>query len=248
MQKSKIETFIKKYHLNGTLQQVRWLSKDKKLTVSAMTGDRKFMTQVVLDNFDAFADIELGVLDTSTYIKMLNVVGDTVDFNLNLDEENKDRVTSVVISDSKSESSIVAGDLDVIFKTPGIKTMPEADVKIKLTEDFIGRFMKAKSALPDVNLFTLVMNKKRNRLEMVLGYSTNTNINRISLEIETVDDKNKITKPISFSATLLKEVISANLECKDAILNVSEQGLASVEFSSGDINAKYFLIRIDSED
>lgn len=248
MEKSRIETFIKKYHLNGTLDQVRWLSKNKTLSITAMTGDRKFMTQVVLDKFDAFDDVEIGVLETSMYIKMLNVVGGTVSFDLNRDTDNAARVTSVVISDSKSESSVVAGDLDVIPESPKLRALPPADVEIKLSDDFISRFLKAKSALAEVDLFTLVMSKKRNRLEMVLGYSTSSNINRISLEVETIDDKNKITKPISFSAKNLKEIISANSECKDAVLKISEQGLAYVEFTSGDIVSKYYMIKVDVED
>jgi predicted nucleic acid-binding protein len=248
MEKSQIDSFIKKYYLNGTLNQVRWVSKDKTLSTTAMTPDRKFLAQVVLDKFDAFEDVEVGVLDTSTYLKMLNVVGSDVTFNLTRDPDDNSRVTSVTIADAKTESSIVAGDLSVIAESPKMKTIPNPEVEIKLNEDFISRFLKAKNALPDVDLFTLAMNKKRGRLEMVLGFSTSSNINRISLEVETADGKDKVTKPINFSAKILKEILTANPDCKDNILKVSEQGLSFVEFTSGNVSTKYYMIKIDSED
>jgi len=248
MEKSRLETFIKKYYLNGTLNQVRWLSKENKLSTTAMTSDRKFMANVNLENFDAFKDVELGVLDTSLVIRMLNALGSTVTFDLAKDADNATRVTSVVISDDKSETSIVAGDLDVIHQSPNLKALPTSDVEIKLSEDFIGRFFKSKGALPDVELFTLAMSKKRSRLEMVLGYSNNSNINRISLEVETVDGKDKVTKPISFSAKILKEIITANSECKDGVLKVSEGGIAFVEFSAPEVTSKYYMIKVDTED
>jgi len=248
MEKSRLESFIKKYYLNGLLNQVRWLSKENKLSTTAMTSCRKFMANVTLENFDAFKDTELGVLDTSLITRMLNVLGSDVTFTLATDPDDVNRVTSVLMADDKSEMSIVAGDLSVIHQSPNLKTLPLSDVEIKLSEDFISRFFKAKGALSDVELFTLAMSKKRGRLEMVLGYSVNSNINRISLDVETVDGKDKVTKPISFSAKVLKEIITANSEGKDAVLKVSEAGIAFVEYADTGLTSKYYMIKVDTED
>jgi len=248
MEKSRLETFIKKYYLNGTLNQVRWLSKETKLSTTAMTQDRKLMANVSLENFSAFVDVELGVLDTTQIIRNLAALGTTITFDLAKDSENADRVISILISDDKSETQAVAGDLDVIHQPPNLKALPESDVEIKLSEEFITRFFKAKSALPEVELFALAMSKKRSRLELVLGYSSNANVNRISLDVETVGGKDKVTKPICFSAKVLKEIITANSECKDGVLKVSEGGIAFVEFSAPEVTSKYYLIKTEIED
>lgn len=246
MDKKAINTFIRKYHLNGTLEQVRWLAKNGQLNVTAITSDKKFLTSVTLDKFDGFEDAEVGILETSRLKQMMTAIGDNVTFTLNKDDE--DRVTSMVLSDDKTEVQYVAADLDVLPARPKTKSLPDYGVEIKLTETFIDKFLKAKAALPEVDLFTLVMSKKKGKMEMVLGYSDNINNNRIALEVDAEDGKDKVKAPISFNAKILKEIIAANDECKCPILKVSEDGLAFLEITQDSYTSQYYLVKIDVED
>jgi hypothetical protein len=246
MDRKAIDTFIKKYYLGGTLEQVRWLAKNGQLNVTAITSDKKFLTSVTLDKFDGFEDAEVGILETTRLKQMMTALGNDVTFTLNKDEE--DRVISMVLSDEKTEIQYVAADLDVLPKRPNTKSIPEYGVKIKLTETFIDKFLKAKSALPEVDLFTLVMSKKKGKMEMVLGYSDNINNNRIALEVDAENGKDKVKSPISFNAKILKEIISANDDCKCPILEVSEDGLAHIEITQDAYTSQYFLVKIDVED
>jgi len=248
MDKKIIDTFIQKYYLGGTLEQVRWLSKDGTLNVTAITSDKKFLTSVTLKKFDGFEDAEVGVLETTRLKQMMTALSDKVDFSLVKDDEDENRFTSMTISDDKTEVQYVVADLDVLPKRPHTKTIPEYNVEIKLSEEFIGKFLKAKAALPEVDLFTLVMSKKKNKLEMVLGFSENTNNNRIALEVDAVKGKDKVKAPISFSAKVLKEIISANDECKNPVLKIAEDGLAYIEVDQDDFNSQYYLVKIDVED
>jgi hypothetical protein len=247
MEKTKIETFIKKYNIGGNIEQARWISETKTLKTTTMTSDKKCMAYVEMANFDAFADIEIGIHDTSKLKSMLGALGDQVSFDLITDENDATRVTTLIITSGGREANYVAADKDVIAKAPSMKTFPAFDVEIKLTDTFIDGFLKAKAALTEADMFTLVMSKKKSKLEMVLGYSTINN-NRIALEVETETGKDKVTNPINFSAKLLKEIITANAEVKNAVLKVSEKGLATVDFSGGDYKAQYYMIKMDSEE
>lgn len=246
MDRKAIDTFIKKYHLGGTLEQVRWLAANGQLNVTAITSDKKFLLSVTMDKFDGFEDAEVGILETSRLKQMMSALGDNVVFNLNKDDES--RITSMVLSDDKTEVQYVAADLDVLPKRPKTKNIPDYNVEIKLSETFIDKFLKAKAALPEVDLFTLVMSKKKGALEMVLGYSDNINNNRIALEVEATKGKDKVKAPISFNAKILKEIIGANDECKCPVLRVSEDGLAFLEITQDAYTSQYYLVKIDVED
>ena len=76
-------------------------------------------------------------------------------------------------------------------------------------------------------------------LEFVIGYS-DINSNRISIKIQS--GAVAMTEPIVFNANLFKEVLSANKECSKATLQISDKGLAHIEFNVDDFNVKYWLV------
>jgi len=81
MQKSKLDKFIQKYNLGGNVNQVKWVSKDNKLSTSFVTPDKSLMGSVNVDNF-TFEDVELGVYTTDQLMKLLNVLDDDVKLNV----------------------------------------------------------------------------------------------------------------------------------------------------------------------
>ena len=247
MTKTKLETFIKKYSLGGTLDEVRWISNGKTLKVSEMTSDKKFLATVEMKNFDAFKETEFVVTNTPKLKSLISALSENVTVDLNAGEDDENRIISINVADEKNSFVYNTGDSEHLQKKPKIQSIPNYEVEIKLTEDFVNSFSKAKAALSDVQLFTFVMSKK-NRLEMVLGYSSNINTDRFVLSLDTLDDKNKLKEPASFSAGILKEILAANSEVKDPIFKVSEQGLAYVEFDTPDFNAKYYMIKVPVED
>ena len=92
------------------------------------------------------------------------------------------------------------------------------------------------------------MSKKKQKLEMVLGYKQKNLSDRIALEVLANAGKDTVSKPISFNAKHLKEILSANNEVKDPVLYVSELGLASISFDDGDFKSKYYLVETEVED
>ena len=248
MTKTKIETFIKKYSLGGLLDEVRWIVKDNTLTVSEMTSDKKLLTVVEMSNFDAYGDSEFVVPTTSEFKSKMAPLGDEMKMDLNSGEDDIKRITSIDLKDADVELTYHTGMEDHLPPKPKIIHIPSYEVEIILTEKFIEKFLKAKSGFSDVNLLTLIMSKKKKKLEMVLGYSSNINTDRIALTLECVPGKDTISAPTSFSASVLREILSANSEVKEPVFKVSEQGLAHIEFVSENIRSKYYLIKIPVED
>jgi len=51
-----------------------------------------------------------------------------------------------------------------------------------------------------------------------------------------------MTNSIVFNANLFKELLNANKECSKATLQISDKGLAHIEFNVDDFNVKYWLV------
>jgi hypothetical protein len=132
-------------------------------------------------------------------------------------------------------------DLSVIPNVPDLKQLPDFNSEIKLDSNFISTFIRAKGALQDENNFTFTC--KDNKGSIVLGYS-NINTNRINIDVDCTCDGD--IKPISFSATYLKEILVANKEATDATLKISSQGLAHISFTIDNYESNYYLVEIQA--
>lgn len=247
MKKQTAETFIKKYSLNGLVDSVKWTvnSTKKTLTTNAITEEKNVLIAVEIVNFDAITeDCEIGVFETSRLSKMLSVLSDTMTLALN---KKDNKITSVGITDDKETVvQFITSDLSVIPSSPALKKLPDFTIEVELDVDFVNRFVKAKAALPEVETFTLMMNKK-GKLEMVLGHS-NLNSNRITLGVSSPAGKNVINRNVSFNAKYFKEILTANSDCPAAVLRISDAGLSTVEFTNADFKSTYYMVEVKTVD
>ena len=83
------------------------------------------------------------------------------------------------------------------------------------------------------------------KIDIVLGHSK-LNTNRVTIKTGVTVDSS--FSAISFSAKYLREILVANKEAKNGVLEISSKGLARVTFSVDSINSKYFLVKIDTAD
>lgn len=249
MEKKQIETFIKKYYLGGLVEKIRWVSDDTKLLATAMTSDRKLYVSTELEKGSFFKDVEVGIQETSKLRAMLSVLSDSFNVEVDIDGSDATRVRSLNMSDANSEVVYATAATGVLDPIPKMKSIPAFEVEINLTDEFIERLLKAKAALPEAELFTLVMSKKKQKLEMVLGYKENVNSDRIILGVPTEAGKDTLSKAISFNVKHLKEIIAANSDSKaPKKLLVTEAGLASLKFEDDGFKTQYYLMKIDVED
>tara|TARA_Y100001973_G_scaffold96072_1_gene150319 strand:- start:210 stop:929 length:720 start_codon:yes stop_codon:yes gene_type:complete len=239
MQKTKLNKFIQKYNLGGNVNSVKWKSNSNKLTTSFVTPDKSLLGTVAVDGV-TFEDADLGVYQTDQLQKLLGVLDD--DINLTLTKAG-DKAVSLNVKNKAVSVNYVLSDLSVIPDPPALKRLPDFQTKIKLDNNFIDTFIKGKSALSDVDMFTFVNNN--GVLNAVIGYSS-TNTNRVTIPVET--DTNGLTDPVTFNANLFKEMLVANKECKSAVLEVSNEGLAKVNFKIDDYDSEYFIVAMQDVD
>jgi len=233
MQKSKLDRFIQKYNLGGNVNSVKWKSTTDVLSTTFVTPDKSLLGTVKVDKF-SFEDAELGVYQTDQLKSLIGVLGDDVSLKLT---KFGDKAVSLNVKNGSASIDYVLSDLSVIADPPALKRLPEFGTSIKLDTKFINTFIKGKSALSDVDTFTILNGK--NGVEVIIGYSS-TNTNRVNISVET--KTNEITDAVSFNANLFKEVLLANRECTSAVLEVSNEGLARVNFKVDDYDSTYYIV------
>ena len=239
MDKYKLTRFIDKYHLNGNVNAVVINSKGDTLSTRFITGDKALLGELEMNSWN-FQDVELGVYDTEQLSRLLGVLDDDVTLNLT---QSGDKAIALEISDQYSKVNFMLSDKSVINQPPPLKGIPEFQLKIKVDTNFITRFIGGKSALPDTDTFTVITSN--DGVKLVIGYSSiNTNRVTIPVETETYEDIEKV----SFNANLFKDVLVANKECETATLEVSEKGLAKINFKVDQYDVTYYLVAVQSVD
>ena len=241
MKKQLINSFTDKYSLNGLIESVKWsvVSADNQIKTSSTSDDKNILAFVTLKDAAKLSDIEFGVNDTAKLKKMLGVLGDEVEIVPNT---TNDKITSITLTSEGTEVQYVTADLSVIPPVPTLKKMPVFNLEIPLTKEFVSTFVKAKSALTDVDILTLTKDKN-GKIKMILGFSK-TNSNRINLDIKTVEGKDSLGKILHYNAKYLKEILTSNSDCENAVLKVSDSGIAHVEFDNESFNSNYYLLEI----
>ena len=233
MNKITLDTFIQKYNLGGSVNSVKWISDGTTLSTKFISGDKSLLGNVELKK-QTLPVFEVGVYDTAQLAKMLGTLSDSIEFEVN---EVDNTPTNFHLYDKVLSVDYVLAALGVIPDVPELKNVPEFNTLVNIDSQFITSFIKGKSALSDVETFSV--KSSDNGVQFVIGYS-DMNSNRISLKAQS--GAVSITDPITFNANLFKEVLSANKECSKAELQISTSGLAHVEFKVDDFVAKYWLV------
>ena len=239
MEKVKLTRFIDKYHLGGNVNAVVINSKNDKLNTRFITGDKALLGELTVNNF-TFSNTELGVYDTEQLSKLLSVLSDDVTFDL---KSSGDKAIALEVSDQHSSVNFMLSDKSVINQPPALKELPDFQVKIKVDTQFILRFISGKLALSDTDTFTVISND--NGVEVIIGYAS-INTNRVTIPVQT--EVTSSIKNVSFNANLFKDVLVANKECESATLEVSEQGLARINFKVDDYDVTYYLVAVQDVD
>ena len=239
MEKAKLTRFIEKYHLSGNVNAVVINSQNKKLSTRFITGDKALLGELSCDDF-TFEDTELGVYDTEQLSKLLSVLSDDVSYNV---AKSGDKAIALEVNDQHSSVNFMLSDKSVINQPPALKQMPEFQLSIKVDRQFINRFISGKGALADTDTFTVLSDGTDTKV--VIGYAS-INTNRVTIPVQTTTSEQ--IKNVSFNANLFRDVLNANKECESATLEVSEGGLAKINFSVVDYDVTYYLVAVQDVD
>ena len=233
MNKIVLDTFIQKYNLGGNVNSVKWESSGDTLSTRFISPDKSLLGELTLTK-QALPEFEVGVYDTPLLSKMLGTLADKVDFSLT---EVDNTPVAFKISDSIMTSDYVLAAIGVIPDVPELKNIPEFTTLVNIDSQFINSFIRGKGALADVETFAI--NPVDGGVEFVIGYS-DINSNRITIKAQS--GAVNMTDSIVFNANLFKELLNVNKECSKATLQISDKGLAHIEFNVDDFNVKYWLV------
>lgn len=236
MEKSMLERFISKYNLGGSCESVIFNSDGTTLSVKAISDDKNVLGHVSVET-SKFPEGDFGVYETKKLRSILSVLNDALTIKSNI---NNGKATGLNITDGDTKVTFVLADTSVIPAVPDLKKLPPWEFAITLDEKFVNTFIKAKSALSDVDGFAVMSEGDNKSATVTIGYST-LNTNRISITANT--DKSAKLEPISFSANYLKEILAANKEAKNGKLEISSKGLARASFEVDGISSTYYLVQ-----
>jgi hypothetical protein len=241
MKKSTLELFIRKFNLEGIIPKVKlkYTAANKTLHARAVAGNRSFMVDVILNDFDGFGadDAIICIGDVDKMKGMLRPFGEEITLSIN---KSGDRILGFTINDADCEVYCSAADPIAIEAVPkNLTDIPDADVIVPLTDELIEKFVKSKMALKEVDLFAVGMNKK-NVFEIVFGYLT-SNANKIRLTPVTDPIKNKLSMAMQFPVINVSEALKSNADMENGLLSIiSSQNMLQLSFSNPMFTCNYF--------
>ena len=228
--------FLEKCGIGEVVEAVKIVSDGTDLFTECTTTDASLWASVKLKN-SGMDKYTLNIFSISRLKSFLKVLGEEITIQPHM---NGDNLIGLFLSDGLTEVNYVLSEESIIPKPKSLKKLPDPDVEIPIDEGFANRFIKAKSILSEESAFTILMDKKKTKLEFVIGYNLN-NSDRIKLDITPVPGKDKVEVPISFNANHFREILANNRDCTSATLSVYTKGLAIISFISGDFESRYQL-------
>jgi len=240
MNKQQLVGFINKYHLGGLVNSAIISFKDNTINTRVTSGDKSLLGMISMDKWP-MEDGEFGVYNTEQLVKLLSVLDDDVNMEVT---RAGDTCVSINVSDTSANFNYMLTDTTVISRPPVPEKLPQNfELKIDINQQFIKKFIDGSQALMETTTFTVVT--KNDVASIVIGYST-VNTNRVTIPVPTTEYKE--LDNISFNASSLTEILSANKECESAILEVSPDGVAKITFKIDNYKSTYYLVAVQDVD
>ena len=240
--KSKLQSIISKYYLNGLVQSVRWETKENKLSISFTSENKDIAGDLICEN-SPVEDSEIAIFDTAQLNKLISVTNG--ELLLTLEKEHK-IFSKLHIQDNSFNVAYSLADSLLVPKRGTINFPTEYDVIIELTPEIVNNFIKAKSALTDINDVMISTEEDPDRgtvVQFAFG-----DLNNFSNKIKYIVDENiEVTLgkdlKLPFNSDSFKNILAANKDLESGKLSLTEEGFMKLEFQSEDIKTLYYMVR-----
>ncbi len=240
--KSKLQSIISKYYLNGLVQSVRWLTEENKLSISFTSENKDIAGDLVCDT-SPVEDSEIAIFDTAQLNKLISVTNG--ELLLTLEKEHK-VFSKLHIQDNSFNVAYSLADSLLVPKRGTINFPTNYDVIIELTPEIVSNFIKAKSALTDISDVMISTEEDPDRgtiVQFAFG-----DLNNFSNKIKYIVDENiEVTLgkdlKLPFNSDSFKNILAANKDLESGKLSLTEEGFMKLEFQSEDIKTLYYMVR-----
>ncbi len=240
MNKETLRSFIAKYNLSG-VDSVKWETDGQSLKVRFSTNDHNIGGEIRTDQLSLDPG-EYGIHDASALVSQIAILGD--DIKISVVKSGK-RNTALRFTDGTYKAQFMLADLSIIPPVPKNFNIPPFDVTLKMDAEFVQKFIKAKTALPTAESFTIFSDGQTARV--VIGHSDKINSNTIELPI--ADPKGSLEIGVRFQANLMKEILLANnvslRECSGFTFKYCGQGIAALDFDVEGFELDYYMVAVD---
>jgi hypothetical protein len=243
MQKQTLTSIIDKYHLNGTVESVKWDIKNKNITVDFITPMKNLVGKVTSPNFD-LDDTQVGIYNTSQFYKLVKIMDSTI--VLGLTKSPYGTPLELTLQDNQYDLNYYLSDLMLIETVPTINEPASYDADVHIDSEFINKFANAKKALGDVKQFTVKTETKDGVTELLIvigdgnGYANKIKFKTVCESMFGLDE-------IPFPADVMMEVLKANEEANSGTINISSEGLMKISFKEDSIESTYYLVRLSNQ-
>ena len=205
MTKLELQSIIEKYHLDGLVENVKWvINKDKTLSIDFMSPSREMIGNVIASDFP-LPESSIGISNTTQLDKLLSITNGTL--VLDYIKEGK-VITKLLIADSQFNLNYSLADLLTVPKPGSYNGPEEYEVEAELNDEIITALIKAKNALPDCeNVIIELTNHLSNGL--VLEFTFNGDIeytNKITYSIPNIQAFTSQEFKVKYSSELLNDL------------------------------------------
>jgi hypothetical protein len=243
MNKQTLVSTIDKYYLNGTVESVKWVIKDKNMTVDFITPFKNLVGKVISPNID-LEDSEIGIYNTSQFYKLVKIMDNYIVLKLNKSERGTP--LELTIADNQYDLNYYLSDLNLIETIPTINEPETYDASLNIDSSFITTFANAKKALGDVKQFTVKSEyDKENGTGLLITIGEgNGYANKI--KFKTPCESLLGLNEMPFPADVMNEVLKANEEANSGTIEISQEGLMKLTFKEDSIESTYYLVRLST--
>jgi len=241
LNKEFILNILNKYYLDGFVEQVKWIIKDKNLIIKFTTPTKDLIGVLEITNID-LPDSEIVISDTTQLIKLISILDNEFSFSL---KEDNGFYSKIVCKDSNYQLLYSLGHSFLLDELSEVEE-PLYEICTDFDKEFVNKFIKARKALTsDTSQLYITQIYDKNHKPLLAFYLGNEGeySNKIaftlSLETSTIPFDN-----LFFNIDMIKSILNNMGEGK---LEINTEGLIKFhnEYELEDnklLKIKYFCL------
>ena len=236
MEKQSFVSLIDKYYLNGVGEKVRWSVKDGVATIKTFSST-KDMVGVVTGAVE-LVDSEFVIFDTSKFLKLVGICNQFLTTDIQF---QGNIATKLLVADNEYNLEYALANLMLAPQVNFTVEEFESDYSFSITNEFIGKWIKAKKALgSEFCTIGLTTKDTGNVINFTLG-EPEGHSNKIEFEEVPLESKHTIHTSLQFNAEYLKSIFDANYGATGTMW-ISNEGAMKLDFESEDGQKSSYII------